>query len=142
MRVDLLLLDMVELKIILGIGWLSLYHAILDCYTKTVMLAMPGLPRLQWRGVLGHIHSREISFLKARRMVEKGYLVYLDFVRDVSADTPTIDSVPAVKKISDVFPADLSGMPPDRDIDLVPETQHISILWYHMAPTELKELKE
>nr|XP_016491473.1 PREDICTED: uncharacterized mitochondrial protein AtMg00860-like [Nicotiana tabacum] len=30
--------------------WLSPYHAILDCYAKAVTLAMPELPRLEWRG--------------------------------------------------------------------------------------------
>jgi len=34
------------------------------------------------------------------------------------------------------------GMPPDRDIDLAPGTQLISIPPYYMAPSELKELKE
>ena len=41
---------------------------------------------------------------------------------------------------------DLPGIPPDREIefgiDLLPDTQPISILPYRMAPTELKELKE
>ncbi|XP_070039136.1 uncharacterized protein [Nicotiana tomentosiformis] len=41
---------------------------------------------------------------------------------------------------------DLSGMPPDRDIDfgidLVPDTQPISIPLYRMAPAKLTELKE
>lgn len=67
-------------------------------------------------------------------------------MRDVSAETPSIDSVPVVRDFSDVFPANLSGMPSDRDvdfdIDLVPGTQPISIPPYRMAPAELKELKE
>ena len=44
-----------------------------------------------------------------------------------------------------MFPADLPGMPPDRDIDfcidLEPGTRPISILPYRMAPAELRELK-
>jgi len=40
-------------------------------------------------------------------------------VRDVGAETPSIDSVPVVRDFPDVFPADLSGMPPDSDIDCV-----------------------
>ncbi|XP_070049157.1 uncharacterized protein [Nicotiana tomentosiformis] len=82
----------------------------------------------------------------AHRMVGKGCLSYLAFVRDVSATTPTIDSVPVVRDFSDVFPADLPGMPPYRDIDfgidMVLGTQSISIPPYRMAPAELKELKE
>jgi len=59
-------------------------------------------------------------------MVGKGRLAYLTFVRDVSTDAPTVELVLVVRDFPDVFPADLSGMPPDRDIDfgidLVPGT--------------------
>ncbi|CAN4087038.1 unnamed protein product [Withania somnifera] len=40
--VDLILLDMVDFDIILGMDWLSPHRAILDCYAKAVMLALPG----------------------------------------------------------------------------------------------------
>lgn len=53
-----------------------------------------------------------MSFLKARRMVEKEWLVYLAFVRDFSVDTPTFESVSVVREFLDVFLAYLSGMPP------------------------------
>ncbi|WMV58889.1 hypothetical protein MTR67_052274 [Solanum verrucosum] len=46
----------------------------------------------------------------------------------------------------EVFPDDLPGVPPEREIDFgidfLPDTQPISILPYRMAPVELKELKE
>ena len=45
-----------------------------------------------------------------------------------------------------MFPSDLPGVPPDRDIDFAidfePGTKPISIPPYRMAPTELKELKD
>ncbi|XP_070045149.1 uncharacterized protein [Nicotiana tomentosiformis] len=76
----------------------------------------------------------------------KGCLAYLDFVRDVGADNPTIDSVLVVGDFPNIFPADLSIMPPNRDIDfsidLVSGTQPISTPAYRMALTKLKELKE
>ncbi|XP_070054620.1 uncharacterized protein [Nicotiana tomentosiformis] len=46
-RAGLLLLDMVEFEVILGMDWLSPYHAILHCYAKTVTLAMPEFPKLE-----------------------------------------------------------------------------------------------
>ncbi|XP_070039526.1 uncharacterized protein [Nicotiana tomentosiformis] len=95
---------------------------------------------------MDYISSRVVSFLKVQRMVEKGCEAYLAFVRDVSADIPTVESVPVVRDFLDVFPADLPSMPPDRDIDfgidLVPGTQPISISPYLMEPLELKDLKE
>ncbi|XP_075095117.1 uncharacterized protein LOC142173429 [Nicotiana tabacum] len=44
-RADFLLLNMVYFDVILDMHWLSLYHAILDCHAKTVMLVMSSLPR-------------------------------------------------------------------------------------------------
>ncbi|XP_070003045.1 uncharacterized protein [Nicotiana sylvestris] len=144
--VDLLLLDMVDFDVILGIDWLSHYHAILYYHAKTVILALPGLHRLEWRGTPSHCTSMVISYMKAQRMVAKGCLAYLAYVRDSSAEVPSMDSVPVVREFLELFPTDLPGMPPDRDIDfcidLAPGTQPISILPYHKALLELKELKE
>ncbi|XP_070026199.1 uncharacterized protein [Nicotiana sylvestris] len=95
-RANLLLLDMIDFEVILGMDWLFPYYAVLDCHAKTVSLVMPGLPRLEWRGSTVDTPSWVISFLKARYMVEKGCLAYLDYVRDTTVESPTIDSVPVV----------------------------------------------
>ncbi|XP_070055055.1 uncharacterized protein [Nicotiana tomentosiformis] len=108
-RVDLLLLSMVDFDVILDMYWLSPYHSILDCHAKTVTLVMPGLPQLEWRGTLDYVPSRVVSLLKAQQMVGKGCNAYLAFVRDVSVDTPTVESVPVVRYYPDVFPVDLFG---------------------------------
>ncbi|XP_070045227.1 uncharacterized protein [Nicotiana tomentosiformis] len=135
---------MVDFDVILGIDWLSPYHAILDYHAKTVTLVMPGLLRLEWRGSLDYVPSRVVSFLKAHRMVEKWCLAYLAFVGDVNADTPTVESILVVRTRS--IPADLSGMTPNKDIDfgidLVTGTQPIFIPPYFMTLVELKELKK
>ncbi|XP_070046388.1 uncharacterized protein [Nicotiana tomentosiformis] len=65
MREDFLLLDMMDFDVIFGMEWLFPYHVILDYHTKTMTLAMPGSPRLGWKGSLGFTSSRVISFLKA-----------------------------------------------------------------------------
>ena len=53
--------------------------------------------------------------------------------------------MPVVQDFLDVFPKDLSGLPPDREIDFVIDfllvTAPISKTPYRMAPVELKELK-
>ena len=75
-------------------------------------------------------------------MISKGYLYHLVQVKDSISKTPTIELVPVVNE----FPEDLPRVPPKREIDfginLLPDTQPISIPPYRMAPTELKELKE
>ncbi|XP_070058111.1 uncharacterized protein [Nicotiana tomentosiformis] len=95
-RADLLLLDMTDFEVFLGMDWLSLCHAVLDFHAKTITLVMPELPRLEWRGSSISTSSRVISFVKARHMVEKGCFAYLAYVQDTTVETPTIDSVPVV----------------------------------------------
>ncbi|XP_070003187.1 uncharacterized protein [Nicotiana sylvestris] len=145
-RADLLLLDMIDFEIILGMASLSPYHTVLDCHAKTITLAIPRLPGLEWKGATVDTSSRVISFLKAQQMVEKGCLAYLAYVWDTTAESPMINSVLVVWEFVDIFPFDLPGMTPDRDIDfcidLASGTQPISIPLYRMAPKDLKELKE
>ena len=144
--VDLIILGMVDFDVILGMDWLSHYHAVLDCNAKTVTLAMPGVPRVEWKSVSGSYPSKVISFIRAKRLVERGCLSYLAFIRDTSVEPPPTNSFPVVQEFLDVFPSDLPGVPPDRDIDfaidLEPGTKPISIPPYRMAPAELKELKD
>ena len=56
-----------------------------------------------------------------------------------------IQSMLVVCEFPNVFPEELPGLPPNREvefsIDLVPCTTPISIAPYRMAPIELKELK-
>ena len=79
-------------------------------------------------------------------MVRKGYIYHLIRVHDIKAEAPTLQSVPVVNEFPDVFPEELPGLPPDREIeftiDVLPDTQPISIPPYRMAPAELTELKE
>ena len=79
-------------------------------------------------------------------MVRKGYIYHLIRVHDIKAEAPTLQSVPVVNEFPDVFPEELPGLPPEREIeftiDVLPDTQPISIPPYRMAPAELKELKE
>ena len=58
---------------------------------------------------------------------------------------PNISNIPTVSDFSDVFPEELPGLPPQREIevaiDVVPGATPASITPYRMAPVELKELK-
>nr|XP_016441064.1 PREDICTED: uncharacterized protein LOC107766740 [Nicotiana tabacum] len=79
-------------------------------------------------------------------------LVMLDFdiimvhVRDIDKEPMTLQSVPIVNEFPTAFPDELPVIPPEREIDfaidLLPDTQPISIPPYRMAPAELRELKE
>jgi hypothetical protein len=62
-----------------------------------------------------------------------------------SLHTRAISDVPVVCEFEDVFPEELPGLPPDRDVEfvinLVPGTALIAQSLYHMAEVELKLLK-
>lgn len=108
---------MVDFDVILGMDWLSPYHVVLNCNAKTVTLAMPGVPKVEWKSVSGSYPSKVISFICAQRLVEKGCLSYLAFIWDTSVELPPMDSVPVVQEFLNVFPSNLPGVPPDRDIN-------------------------
>jgi hypothetical protein len=57
-------------------------------------------------------------------------------------DAASTMDVRTVSEFSDVFPEELSGMPPDREIELVPDTAPIFKRPYRMAANQLAELKE
>jgi hypothetical protein len=63
----------------------------------------------------------------------------------VSATVKEVKDIPVVREFPDVFPEDLPGLPPERDVEFViklqPGTAPISRRSYRMAPKELAELK-
>ena len=64
--VDLVILEMVDFDVILGMTWLSPNFAILDCNTKTVTLAKPGTDSLVWEGDYTSTPVLIISFICAK----------------------------------------------------------------------------
>jgi hypothetical protein len=53
--------------------------------------------------------------------------------------------IPIVSEYLDVFSADITNLPPEREIefsiDLIPGAEPVSVAPYRMSPLELKELK-
>jgi hypothetical protein len=81
---------------------------------------------------------------------QKGFRVQLPQKIDLSGEihavqAKSIADIPVVCEFTDVFPDDLPGLPPDRDvefkIELLPDTAPISRRPYRMPPNELAELK-
>nr|GFD36002.1 putative reverse transcriptase domain-containing protein [Tanacetum cinerariifolium] len=62
------------------------------------------------------------------------------------SDVPSIHDQPIVSEFPDVFPDELPGIPPVREvefsIELIPGAKPILKAPYRMAPIELKELKD
>ena len=142
---DLIVLSIHDFDIILGMDWLSKHRATLDCYKKEVRLVRPEEPGVIFRGIRREIAPSLINAMTASKMLRKGCQGYLAFVVDRRQEGTRLEDIPIIKEFPDVFPDDISGLPPDREveftIDLIPETEPISIPPYRMAHAELRELK-
>jgi hypothetical protein len=76
--------------------------------------------------------------------------LYIPFKEGVNphsyvAITSQLEEILVIREFADVFPDELSGMPPDRDVEFVielqPSTAPISKRPYRMPPKKLAELK-
>nr|GFC59030.1 putative nucleotidyltransferase, ribonuclease H [Tanacetum cinerariifolium] len=82
----------------------------------------------------------------ARTLISHGCQGFLAFVMDTSLESPNIENLSVIREFADVFPDELHGLPPAREIEfgieLILGAEPISKAPYRMEPVELKELKE
>ena len=111
-----------------------------------MIFRIPNDEEFRFRGDKSSMLQNLISAITTRKMVSRGCKGYLVVDRDTKVDIGAVEKVPMVYEFSDVFPEELPGLPPNREIefciDIVPGTDSISMLPYRMASTELKELNE
>ncbi|XP_016675328.1 uncharacterized protein [Gossypium hirsutum] len=97
-----------------------------------------------------HQGASELSFkcdsaLRVEKLVHKGCEAYLAYVCATGFEGSSVKNIRIIKDFSDVFPDELLGLPPNREvrfrIELLPGTALVSIASYRMAPNELVELK-
>ena len=120
---SLIALKSSDIDVILGMDWLSRQNAYLDCKAKSVKLTHPSGQIIDYTSPSSRIQMHTLNVLPL----------------------PDLEDIPVVRDFPDVFPEDLSGMPPERCVefivDLKPGTAPISRRPYRMAPHELTELK-
>ncbi|WVZ64522.1 LOW QUALITY PROTEIN: hypothetical protein U9M48_014024, partial [Paspalum notatum var. saurae] len=112
------------IDVILGMNWMNENHAVLDIGSRTAQL------KSDVSGKILKIHIPNQKHIEPT----------------VNAtELQEIKKIPVVREFPDVFPEELPGLPPDRNvefsIELVPSTAPVSKRPYRMAPDELKELK-
>ncbi|GJY95716.1 putative reverse transcriptase domain-containing protein [Tanacetum coccineum] len=82
--------------------------------------------------------------LGAKRYLSHGCHAFMTHMIDTSFERKGVEDVPNVNEFLDVFPEDLPGIPPERQvefrIDLVPGATPIAKTPYRLAPSEMKEL--
>ncbi|XP_041025395.1 uncharacterized protein LOC121265796 [Juglans microcarpa x Juglans regia] len=99
-------------------------YASIDCFKREVVFKFP--------------EEEELRFMGSRG--------YLAFVVDEPKEELKLEEIPIVREYPEVFPEDLSGLPPEWEvefaIELAPGTTPLSKAPYRMAPSELAEFKE
>ncbi|GKB09774.1 putative reverse transcriptase domain-containing protein [Tanacetum coccineum] len=91
-----------------------------------------------------------ISCTKTQKYMLKGHHVFLAHVTTKETEDKSgekrLEDVPIVRDFPEVFPEDLSGLPPTRQvefqIDLIPGAAPVARAPYRLAPSEMKELSE
>jgi hypothetical protein len=121
-KASLIILDSQGIDVILGMSWMKEYKAVLDIAARTV-----------------HLGSSTHGSVSLR-------LPSPTFIASAlhHTDAQNLEDIPVACEFFDVFPEDLPGMPPDRDVEFVielqPDTTPISRRPYKMTPKELAEL--
>ncbi|GKA79246.1 putative reverse transcriptase domain-containing protein [Tanacetum coccineum] len=112
-EIDLMPIKLGSFDVVIGMDWLSKYHAKILCDEKVVHIPING----------------ETLII---RVMEK------------KSDEKRLEDIPVVKEFSDVFPEDLPGLPPVRQvefqIDLIPGAAPVARTPYRLAPSEMQEL--
>ncbi|GJS80358.1 putative reverse transcriptase domain-containing protein [Tanacetum coccineum] len=143
---NLLPIHMFDFDVILGMDWLASHRATIDCYARTVIFGNVRQPEFVYHGSSPLKSVKLISAMKARTLISHGCQGFLASVMDTSLESPNIENLSVVREFADVFPDELPGLPPAREIEfgieLIPGAEPISKAPYRMAPVELKELKE
>ena len=114
MPADLVLLPLQEFDVILGMDWLSCHRARVDCYSKIVSFGNSTDETPIFVGIRRTASARIISAVKAERLLRRGCEAFLAQVIDTTHREPQLEEIPVVREFADVFPADLSGLPPER----------------------------
>ncbi|XP_073300511.1 uncharacterized protein [Primulina huaijiensis] len=146
-QVDLIVLPLPEFDIILGMDWLSLNGAIIDCRQRSVSVRSPSGKPFIFEAARHQQLPHVISCMYARKLMKRGCQAFLASIVSVSEIVDQrLEDVDVVRKFSSVFPDDVSGIPQDREVDfsieLMPGIVPISKAPYRLAPAEMKEMKD
>ncbi|GJS27395.1 putative reverse transcriptase domain-containing protein [Tanacetum coccineum] len=152
-NINLMPVELGSFDAIIRMDWLAKYQAIIVCAEKIV--------RIPWGNETLIVHGdgsnqghearlHIISYSKTQEYMLKGCPVFLAHVTtnevEDKSEKKRLEDVPIVRDFPEVFPEDLSGLPPTRQvefqIDLIPGAAPVARAPYRLAPSEMKELSE
>ncbi|GJS75236.1 putative reverse transcriptase domain-containing protein [Tanacetum coccineum] len=148
-RVDNAIEELGSFDVIIGMDWLSMYHAIIAYAEKIV--------RIPWGSETLIIHGDKsnqgnktrlniISCTKTQKYLLKGHHVFLAHVTTKETEDKSgekrLEDVPIVQDFPEVFPEELSGLPPTRQVEFQIDclVGTLARAPYRLAPSEMKEL--
>ncbi|GJT87368.1 putative reverse transcriptase domain-containing protein [Tanacetum coccineum] len=142
-KIDLMPIKLGSFDVVIGMDWLSKYHAKILYDEKVVHIPING-ETLIIQGDRSKTQLNLISCIKTERYISRGCQVFMIQVMEKKSDEKKLEDIPVVKEFPDVFPEDLPGLPPVRQvefqIDLIPGAAPVARTPYRLAPSEMQEL--
>ncbi|GKB98677.1 putative reverse transcriptase domain-containing protein [Tanacetum coccineum] len=151
-EIDLLPIELGSFDVIVGMDWMAEHRAEVVCYEKYIrvpyrndMLIIQG----ERSGIKSESRLEVISSIRTQKYIDQGCQVFLiQMMKEEKTEIPErrIEDVPVVRDFPEVFPEDLPGLPPTRQvefhIELIPGAAPVARAPYRLAPAEMKELAE
>ncbi|KAI3505229.1 hypothetical protein L1887_27219 [Cichorium endivia] len=144
--IELIPIPLSDSRVIIGMDWLSRHESWIDCKNKRVWIQTPSGGELVVQGERRNKGAAFCSAARARRHFQhggSGFVAYVLDAREEKSKQKT-NYIPVVRDFPYVFPEDLLGLPPKREvefkIDLTPGAAPIAKAPYSLAPLEMLEL--
>ncbi|GJZ99346.1 putative reverse transcriptase domain-containing protein [Tanacetum coccineum] len=142
-KIDLMSVKLGSFDVVIGMDWLSKYHARIICDEKVVHIPIND-ETLIIRGDRSKTRLILISCIKTERYISRGYQVFIAQVMEKKSDKKRLEDISVVREFLEVFPKDLPGLPPvhqlEFQIDLIPGAALVARAPYRLAPSEMQEL--
>ena len=144
--VDLNVLPLGSYDILIGMNWLESHKVKLDYYNKTFeCMDEEGNPVVV-KGIPKVISVRQVLAMLLKKFYRKCFQFYVAHIPEPTGDeTSRLEDYQVLQEFKDVFPDEILGLPPKRDIDftieLVPGVAPMSETPYKMSTPEMLELK-
>eukprot|EP00253_Pinus_taeda_P026215 PITA_26215 len=144
---DLNVLPLGSYDILIGMDWLEKHWSLVNCKTKTIYYKDDSGQQQELQGIKHPVQIRPITASQLAKCLRKKCQIYAIQVgyADQKGKVSALDNIPVVQEFVDVFPEEVPGLPPKRDIDftieLIPGAAPVSQAPYRMSVPELTELK-
>nr|GEX28169.1 putative reverse transcriptase domain-containing protein [Tanacetum cinerariifolium] len=142
-EIDLMPIELGTFDVIIRMDWLILHDAVIVCGKKEVHVPLKRRT-LVVKGDDCVSRLKVVSCIKVKRYVDCGSYLFVAQVVEKEPAERRLEDVPIICEFPDVFPEDLPGLPPPRqvefEIELVPGAAQMARAPYRLAPSEMKYL--